>query len=241
MTATTRARRAARTTSRWATTFSRQGAISRLTTQPTARLTVHRAVSMVTGAGVIGLGVAFFVHARLGLAPYDVLVSVLRDRLSLSLGQSSWVLSGFLFVVAALLGQRARPSALVYVLACGAAVDISLGLIESPDAMWLRVLFVAIGTAAIVGGIALVVHSGLTGGSFELLMKAGAERGLDPMKVRTSLEVGIVIAGVALGGDAGFATLAFAVAVGPTMKWSQQALLDHRAGRTARLAGATGD
>lgn len=220
--------------------WTRQGLVAtdRLVSRPRTRATLHQVVSVVIGAFMIGLGVAFFAHARLGLPPYDVLTSAMRDRTGLTLGQSAWALSGMFFLIAALLGQRPRLGGLLYVVACGAAVDATFSLLVDPTSLVMRVTFVVIGIVAIVAGIALVVHSGLTGGSFELLMRAGAERGLDPVKVRSSLEIGVVVAGVALGGDAGFATLAFAVSVGPVMSAAQQALLDHRAGRAARLADA---
>ncbi len=218
--------------------WTRQGLVAtdRLVSRPRTRATVHQLVSVVIGAFMIGLGVAFFAHAQLGLPPYDVLTSAMRDRTGLTLGQSAWALSGLFFAIAAVLGQRPRIGGLLYVIACGAAVDATFSLLVDPDSIVMRIAFVAVGIVAIVAGISLVVHSGLTGGAFELLMRAGAERGLDPMKVRSSLEVGVVVAGVALGGDAGFATLAFAISVGPVMSAAQQALLDHRAGRAARLA-----
>jgi uncharacterized membrane protein YczE len=231
-------RQAARSTAAVANALSRHGAIAANRTRPpeATRISVSRAASLLTGSTFIGLGVSFFVHARLGLAPYDVLLSALSPRIGLSLGQSAWVMAAVLFSVAALLGQRPRLSGLAYVAANGFAVDIAVSVIRDAEPLGLRILFAFLGLAAIVGGISLVVHSGLTGGAFELLMNAGRERGRDPIKVRTGLELSILAAGIALGGDFGIATIGFAALVGPTMRAFNQALSDHRNGRALRKA-----
>lgn len=231
-------RQAARTTAAAASALSRHGAIAITKTRPpeATRVSLSRAMSMLAGSTLIGLGVSFFVHARLGLAPYDVLLSAMRPRTGLSLGQSAWLLAAVLFSVAALLGQRPRLSGLVYVVANGFAVDIAVSVVRDAEPLGLRILFAFLGLAAIVGGISLVVHSGLTGGAFELLMNAGRERGHDPIKVRTGIELSILAAGIALGGDFGIATVGFAALVGPTMRAFNQALSDHRNGRGLRKA-----
>lgn len=184
---------------------------------------------------LIGIGVALFVHAHLGLPPYDVLLSVVRDRTGLSFGQTAWVVSAVLFGIAFLLGQRPRLGGIAYVFMIGIAVDAALGLLVDPEPLVLRITFVVLGMFSIISGISLVMHSGTTGGSFELLMRAGQERGFDPIRVRASMELGILAAGVVLGGDFGPATVAFAVAVGPVMRTIKRAMEDHRAGRTLRM------
>ncbi len=236
----TAVRRSAHVATSWAMQMTRHGAVTadRLSARPRARAraSATQGLSLVGGALLIGVGVALFVHARLGLPPYDVLLSVLRDRTGLSFGQAVWSMSAVLFGLAALLGQRPRLGGIAYVLMIGVAVDTALGLIVDPEPLALRIGFVFLGLLTIISGISLVVHSGLTGGSFELLMRAGQERGYDPIRVRSSMELGILVAGVVLGGDFGPATIVFAVAVGPVMRVIRQAMCDHRAGRTLRLA-----
>ncbi len=190
----------------------------------------------ILGASLIGLGVALFVHARLGVPPYDVFLSVVRDRVGMTLGQAAWTMSAVFFTIATLLGRRPRIGGLIYVLMVGFSVDTWLSLVNDPELLVVRVLFVVFGLLSIVSGVSLVIHSGLTGGAFELLMWAGADRGYDPIRIRSALEIGLFAAGVILGGDLGVATVVYAVAVGPVMRVLRQAMDDHRAGRAARLA-----
>ncbi len=226
--------------SSWAVHLTRQGAVTadRLVARPRTRATATQVGSLFGGSSLIGLGVALFVHARLGLPPYDVLLSVIRDRLGLTLGQSAWAMAAVLFSIAAALGQRPRIGGLIYVLFTGVCVDLALGLINDPDPLGVRIAFVVFGMVSLISGISLVIHSGMTGGAFELLMRAGADRGFDPIRVRSSMEIGIFIAGVVLGGDAGVATVAFALLVGPLMRVVRQAMEDHRMGRAHRLAAS---
>jgi len=202
---------------------------------PVARRNAHRAVVLAAGAILIGLGVALFSHAGLGLPPYDVLVSVVRDRLGITLGQAGWLLAVVLLAAAASLRQFPSLLTAVYILANGVAVDVAIGLLRDPQILIVRIVFVVVGITALAAGIALVVHSGLGGGAFELLMRAGAERGVDPLKVRTGLEVGLLGTGIALGGEFGPATVVFALSIGPMLRLGAQALADHRTGREQRI------
>lgn len=208
---------------------------------PAAKATGQRLLGLFLGTTFIGLGVALFVHADFGLPPYDVLLSVVRDRLGVTLGQAIWLMSAVLFTIASALGQRPGIWTLMYIAATGTTVDIAVGLIKDPEPLVVRLTFLLLGASGIVAGVSLVVHSALTGGAFELLMRAGAARGFDPLRVRSALEIGLLVAGVALGGDAGFGTVFFALLVGPAMRAAQIALQDHRSGRHARLNSGAND
>ena len=221
----------------WFVGMSRHGVVAaeRMTQHPQSRRGVRQTLSLLMGSMFIGLGVSLFVHSRLGVPAYDVMLTALRDRFGLSLGQAGWLFTGTLFLIATALGRRPRLSGLLYIVSNGIAVDVALTLIRDPEQLVVRVLFVVLGTLSIATAVALVVHAGLTGGAIELLMRAGEDRGYDPYKVRRALEIGIVAVGVLLGGDLGFATIFFVVTMSPTLRLGRQALEDHRRGRMLRL------
>ena len=203
---------------------------------PVRALTPARqAISLFVGSLFIGVGVTLLTQARLGLSPYDVLVSGLLPRVGLSFGQTVWLVSAVLFAVAALLGQRPSRWGIAYVLANGFAIDAVSNLIGGPEAMIGRIIFVVAALFVLSAGISLVVHSGTTGGAFELLTTAGEVRGLDRRVVRTTLEVSLLLLGVLLGGNIGPATLVIALGIGPVLGLMGQALADHAHGRARRL------
>lgn len=230
-------RDAARASARWFVGISRHGVVAaeRVAQLPQSRNGFRQVLSQFAGSILIGLGVSLFVHAQLGVPAFDVMLTALRDLLGITLGQAGWLFTGTLFLVATFLGRRPKISGLFYMFANGIAIDVWLHLIRDPEPLPLRLLFVALGTLAIAGGVALVIHAGLTGGAIELLMNAGEDRGLDPFKLRRTIEILIVVGGVALGGDIGWVTLVFVLTMSPSLKAGQQALADHRAGRSARL------
>lgn len=217
--------------------FGRQGGLvaTRRMFPAKALSPVRKAVSLVVGSSCIGVGVVLLTQAELGLAPYDVLVSGLLPRVGLSFGQTVWLVSAVLFLIAAFLGQRPSRWGIAYVLANGIAIDAVSGTINSPESMAGRILFVVAALAAISGGISVVVHSGSTGGAFELLTAAGEQRGLDRVMVRTTLEVGLLMLGITLGGSFGPATIAIALGIGPVLGLVGQVLADHSHGRAWRL------
>ena len=223
--------------SRRAIGISRHGllAAEQRVSTPTTRTGLSRVLSMLMGSTLVGLGVSLFVRANLGVPAYDVMLTALRDRLGISLGQAGWLFTGLLLIAATLLGKRPNLSTVVYALANGLAIDTFMQLLREPQLMAVRVAFVVLGTLAIAGAIALVLHAGLTGGALDLLMKAGEQRGLNPFLTRTGLDVGIVVIGVLLGGDIGLATAWFVLTLSPTLRAGQRALADHRTGRRLRL------
>lgn len=199
-----------------------------------AHTPLRRLASLIVGSSFIGVAVALLVQADLGLTPYDVLVSGLKPHLGLSFGQTVWVISGVLFAIAAILGQRPSRWGIAYTITNGFAIDIVSGWVNQPESLLARFLFVGAGIAGLGFGISLVVHSGSTGGAFELLMRAGEERGRGRARVRTSLEVSAFVVGLMLGGSFGVATIMVAFGIGPVLGVMSQALADHSEGRARR-------
>lgn len=200
-----------------------------------AHTPMRRLASLLVGSAFIGIAVSLLVQAELGLTPYDVLVSGLQPRLGISFGQTVWVLTGILFTIAAVFGQRPSRWGIAYMITNGFAIDAVSGWINQPDTLIARFLFVFAGIAGLGFGISLVVHSGSTGGAFELLMRAGELRGLARTRIRTALELGAFVVGLALGGTFGIATFMVAFGIGPVLGAMSQALADHAEGRARRL------
>ena len=193
---------------------------------------------MLLGSAILGIGVALLIRAELGLAPYDVFLSSIVDRASVTHGQAGWLVAGTLLLVATALGRRPRLTTLLYVLANGVAIDIAVPLIQEPSAVATRMAMAGAGMVFIAAGVALVVHSGGTGGAFELIIAAMGDRGLRPVPVRTTMELTMFGAGLVLGGAAGPMTLVFALGFGPLVLVVERALDDHRAGRAVRTGAA---
>lgn len=201
---------------------------------PTRSLSVIVA-SLLVGSALIGVAVNLMVAAGLGLAPYDVFSAGISDRTGMTLGQAGWLIAAVLFGVARLLGQRATGWSVIYVLSNGVAIDLTAGLVNAPTSIAGRLVMVGAAITVMAFGINCVLHAGVTGGAFELLMQAGEERGIDPIAIRYGLDIGVLLAGIIIGGPLGIATVVYAASMGLVFARMRLVLQDHRAGRATRL------
>jgi len=131
-----------------------------------------RIVALLVGSTMIGAAVGFLVQADLGLAPYDVLSSGIQQRLGISLGQAGWIVAFVLFAISSALGHRPSMWGGAYIVANGVAVDLTGWLLNEPQSVVVRLLFVLAGIVIMATGVNIVLYSGTTGGPFELLMLA---------------------------------------------------------------------
>ena len=234
-------RKAGRRLAGWSS-FTRQGVLDSArkrvgaTLAPPARTTLV----LVTGSVLIGAGVASFRAAKLGLPPYDVFLSAISAHSPLSHGQAGWLTAAVLMIIAMAMGQRLVAGSVLLVFANGLSVDAASKVIVDAPNMVTQLALFAFGMTALAAGLALVVFSGKGRGPFEMLMAAGSARGFRETNVRTTLEVSVLVAGVAAGGDLGPGTLLFALAIGPLLGAMLQALADHRSGRLVRQSAPAG-
>lgn len=205
-----------------------------------SRSAAAKTVSLAAGSTLIGTSVALLVRADLGLPPYDVLSSGLADRVGVSLGQAGWLVAAVLFALATLLGRRPSGWGVAYIVANGLAIDAVAHLLNEPDTLAGRIGFLIVGIGVMAAGINLVLYSGTTGGPFELLMLAAEDRGIGRVVTRYALDLGVLAAGIALGGRFGIGTVVFVALMGPVLQVVSQVFADHRAGRDQRLAVVAG-
>jgi len=97
----------------------------------------------------------------------------------------------------------------------GLVLDAALGIFPQPQALSVRwtCLVVGVGLNAIATGA--YVGAGLGPGPRDGLMVGLAARGHSIRGVRTSIELTVLAAGIALGGTAGIGTVVFAALIGP--------------------------
>ncbi|KQR17754.1 hypothetical protein ASF78_03160 [Cellulomonas sp. Leaf334] len=184
--------------------------------RPDAR-PARRAVQLLTGLVLYAASIAMLVDAGLGSMPWDVLTQGIVARTGLSFGVVT-LLTG-LVVLACWIPLRQRPGVgtVANVVVISALVDPFLVLLDAlPDAIGVRIALAA--TGIVLNGLAtgLYVGARLGPGPRDGLMTGLVRRtGRSVRLVRTSIEVAVVSVGWALGGTVGFATLAYAVAIGP--------------------------
>ncbi|WP_367048968.1 hypothetical protein [Streptomyces sp. Je 1-332] len=176
----------------------------------------RRLLQLYAGLALYGASSALLVESGLGLEPWNVLHQGLAELTGYSIGVVSIIAGALVLLLWIPLRQRPGLGTVSNVIVVGVAMDGALALL--PDIHGL----VARG-AVLVGGI--VLNGAATGlyiaARFGPGPRDGLMTGLHQLTgrsirlMRTSVEVVVVVTGLALGGTVGFGTLLYALSIGP--------------------------
>ena len=176
----------------------------------------RRLLQLYAGLAAYGASMALLVRSSLGVMPWDVLHQGLARRLHWSLGTLTIVVGAVVLLCWVPLRQRPGLGTVSNVLVIGVAVDAVLAVLPAPGALWARVGFVVAGVLLNALATALYIGARLGPGPRDGLMTGLVRRtGGSVRVVRTAIEVTVVLAGWALGGTLGVATVVYALAIGP--------------------------
>ena len=169
------------------------------------------------GLVLYGVSLAMMVRGDLGLAPWDVLHSGLIRFVPLTLGQAVIAMSFVVLIAWIPLRETPGIGTVLNAVLIGSAADLTLRVLDHhPDAMVSRVALTVGGVVLCGFATALYIGAQLGRGPRDGLMTGLARRtGWSLRLVRTGLEVGVVLLGLALGGVLGLGTVLFALAIGP--------------------------
>lgn len=204
---------------------------------------MQRVSRLAIGLVLYAASIAMLVRSTLGNMPWDVLGQGVARQLEWSLGTATLVLSAVVLLCWLPLRQRPGSGTVANVLVIGLLVDpfmALLGLLPAELPLWGQVVL-ALGGVALNGvATALYIGARLGPGPRDGLMTGLVARtGGSVRLVRFGIEAVVVAGGWLLGGRLGFATLAYALAIGPLVHVLMPRFeLPARAGQTARPDGA---
>ncbi len=180
---------------------------------------LRRLPRLLLGLVFFGMGIGLMVRADLGLAPWDVLHQGVSERTGISIGVVT-ILTGIV-VLLLWIPIRERPGlgTVLNVLVIGVVVDLTLAVVDAPEAMWQRVGLLVVGVYVFGPGSGWYIGAGLGPGPRDGLMTGIARRGHSLRVVRTGIELSALVLGFLLGGSVGVGTVVFALTVGPNVHW----------------------
>jgi uncharacterized membrane protein YczE len=196
--------------------------MSLLTPIPTDRRS-RRFTQLIAGLLLYGFTMGLMVRAVFGLDPWDVfhqgLTRLLGHWMDISYGTVITAVSVLVLLAWIPLRQRPGIGTILNAAIIGWTTDATLGLIPATDNLALRIvmLVVAVLGNAVAGG--LYLGAGLGPGPRDGLMTGLVARGVGSIRVvRTGIELTVLLIGALLGGTIGFATLLYALAIGPLLQ-----------------------
>lgn len=167
------------------------------------------------GLALFAVGISLQMNANIGAPPWDVFHQGVSKQTEISIGKVI-VMTGFILLLLWIpLKQKPGLGTILNALEIGLVADLALAVIPEPNNIFIRVVMAALGIVIVAVGTGFYIGSALGPGPRDGLMTGLAKRGI-PIRIgRTAIEVTVLIVGLALGGQVGVATFAFAFGVGP--------------------------
>lgn len=189
---------------------------------------VRRGVQLVVGLLAFAFAMAMMIHAGQGNMPWDVLHQGVVRVTGWSFGWATLAASLVVFACWIPLRQRPGIGTIANIVLIAVAIDPSLWLLERvlPEPTLLVAVPLALG-GMVLNGIATSAYIGVRlgpGPRDGMMTGLVARTGWPVWRIRTGLEVVVVVTGILLGGTFGWATIVFALAIGPIVQWSARRL-----------------
>lgn len=184
----------------------------------------HRIAQLVLGLFLYGIGISLMVRANIGVAPWDVLTQGFASQSGWSFGALTNVTGVVVLLLWIPIRQVPGLGTVLNVLMIGPSAQFGLWLLPDFDVLWQQIAVFAGGLAMLAIATGMYIGTNFGPGPRDGLMTGLHRRTGWPIGwVRTLIEATVLATGWWLGGDAGWGTLAFALAIGPmcalTMRW----------------------
>ena len=179
-----------------------------------------RLLQLVAGLFGWGLGIALFIRSHLGLGPWDAFHYGVHLQTGMTVGTAS-IVAG-LVIIGANLALRVRPgvATILNMLLIGVFTDLLLPVI--PDAASMAVAITYFAAAIPLVGLAsgLSIGAGFGHGPRDGLMMALTLRtGWSVRRIRTLIEMSVLVLGWLMGGTVGIGTIIVTLTIGHSVQW----------------------
>ena len=188
-----------------------------------SKLYAEKLARCIAGLALFGFGIALFLRANLGLAPWDIFHKGLSKKLDISIGLVIVGVGLLLLLLWIPLRQRPGVGTILNAIEIGLVVNLTKPLIGEPDQLIIRALMVIAGVLVIGLGSALYIGAGLGSGPRDGLMLGLSKYSIKGHQIsirvaRTFVELTVMVAGLFLGGTIGVGTLIFMFGIGPLVQ-----------------------
>jgi uncharacterized membrane protein YczE len=181
-------------------------------------ISVKRTLILFFGLFIFGLGDSLLIQSQIGNAPWSVLAQGLSERLEITLGWSTFLVSSLVLLLWIPLRERPGFGTFSNIVVIAVAIQLGITFFPQQNVFWISLVYCLIGIAMVGVGSALYITCGLGSGPRDGLMTAIHFRsGYRIGRVRLSIEAFVLILGALLGGTVGVGTLLFALLIGQSI------------------------
>lgn len=187
------------------------------------KLLTLRCLYITVAFAIIGFGIDMSIKASLGVGSWTVFHLGIAYHVGLTQGQVSQIVGLCIILLSFLLGVRPALGTLMNMVLIGWFFDLSVAnAFIAPASSLLHSLAYLIISAALCGfGGAMYMSAGLGAGPRDSLMLALTTRtGWSVGRVRTAMELTVLIFGWLMGGPVGLGTLVLTFSLGPAVERS---------------------
>ncbi len=184
---------------------------------PTDRIG-ERIARCIAGLALFGLGISMFLASKLGVPAWDVFHQGVSRKTGIQIGLIIEISSVFVLLFWIPLRQRLGLGTLMNAIEIGLVVFLIGDHLPDSDRIVWRLAYIAGAMFAVAIGSGLYIGAGLGSGPRDGLMLGLAQRGISIRVARTVVELTVLVAGLALGGSVGVATVVFTLGIGPLVQ-----------------------
>lgn len=180
---------------------------------------LRRLLQLYIGLALYGVSTAMFVRADLGADPWNVFHLGVANLLSMNIGVVIIVVGVLVLLAWIPLRQRPGFGTLSNVIMIGLAADAALVVIPGFESLLARSGLLVMAVILNALATSLYIGAGFGAGPRDGLMTGiHARTGWPVRRIRTAIEVSVLIIGWLLGGTVGFGTVLYALAIGPLIQ-----------------------
>ena len=171
---------------------------------------------LVVGLWIFGTGDAVIIAAGLGVAPWTVLAQGIGNQLNWTIGEATFFISVVVLFLWIPIKEKPGVGTILNAILIAAAIDIMEPKLPHPQDLFFQTIQVLVGTILVGVGSGFYLTANLGPGPRDGWM-TGIQRitNIPIGRVRTSIEVMVLIIGWRLGGIFGIGTIIFAILIGP--------------------------
>ena len=177
--------------------------------------TTERVGRVAVSYVLIAVGVALLVRGDVGVSPFDVLNTGLRDALDVPFSIAFLMTAVVFYGTGIALGGRSGWASLIGTIVIAPLIEVAFAVVPETEALIARIPMFVAGVLIVAVAVCLVISTELGAGPGEVFMLGIIARGVPVTSARWITDGIAFVAGFALGGAVGFGTLVFAFAFGP--------------------------